>query len=126
MNSRVASLLSAVALGLVACTDSATGQSGTPATGRPGDPLATAPSENLVLRGNALFFEQGCHGCHTLGAAGTRIAPDLTHIGSRLSEADLALRLRDPRLHREVARMPKIDLSPDEIRALVAYLSALR
>lgn len=75
--------------------------------------------------GRKIFFEQ-CYGCHTLGAAGTPIAPDLSHIGGRLTRDEIEQRLRDPRIHKPAARMPKIELSDVEIDALAGYLSGLR
>jgi mono/diheme cytochrome c family protein len=75
--------------------------------------------------GREIFFIH-CYGCHTLGAAGTPIAPDLSRIGARLGRDELERRLRDPRTHQPSARMPRLDLSADEIRALAAYLSELR
>jgi ubiquinol-cytochrome c reductase cytochrome c subunit len=82
-------------------------------------------SAGAVQQGRQVFMTQ-CHGCHTLGAAGTPIAPDLSHIGSRLTPEELERRLRDPRTHRATAHMPRLALSEPEIRALVAFLSDLR
>jgi mono/diheme cytochrome c family protein len=75
--------------------------------------------------GRQVFLTQ-CYGCHTLGAAGTPIAPDLSRIGARLDRAEIERRLRDPRTHKPTARMPQLGLSEAEIRALATYLSELR
>ena len=72
------------------------------------------------------IFLTHCYGCHTLGAAGTPIAPDLSHVGARLSRDEIERRLRDPRTHKPTARMPKIDLSEVEVQILASYLSELR
>jgi cytochrome c553 len=80
----------------------------------------------LVSQGRMVFREQGCFGCHTAERMGTPIATDLSRIGARRDEAYLARWLRDPRLHRPTAHMPKIDLSDAEVRALAAYLGSLR
>lgn len=77
-----------------------------------------------VQSGREIFLTQ-CYGCHTLGGAGTPIAPDLSHIGARLSREDIERRLRDPRTHKPDARMPKLDLSEAEVQALATYLSEL-
>jgi mono/diheme cytochrome c family protein len=92
------------------------GGSARPASGRP---ASEAPA------GREIFFTQ-CYGCHTLGAAGTPIAPDLSRIGARLSRDEIERRLRDPRTHKPTARMPKLDLDAAEIDALATYLSELR
>ena len=78
-----------------------------------------------VQSGREIFFNQ-CYGCHTLGGAGTPIAPDLSHVGARLSRDEIERRLRDPRTHKPDARMPKLNLSEPEVQALATYLSELR
>jgi mono/diheme cytochrome c family protein len=80
----------------------------------------------LAARGKALFTEQGCYGCHTIEKFGTPIAPDLSHVGSKLKREALARWLRDPSAQRPTAHMPKIELSKSEGEALAEYLSSLR
>ena len=80
----------------------------------------------LVTRGQTVFRDQGCYGCHTVGAMGTPIAPDLSHIGAKRDHVYLVRWLRDPSAVRAAAHMPKIQLSESEIEALAAYLSSLR
>ena len=84
-----------------------------------------APAASNAVDGRRVFFTQ-CHGCHTVGVAGTPIAPDLSRIGARLGRDEIERRLRDPRTHKPTARMPKLDLSEPEIQALTTYLSGLR
>jgi mono/diheme cytochrome c family protein len=88
--------------------------------------VAQAPAETPAVRGRQLYTEHGCYGCHTTGAAGTPIAPDLSRAGLRYSEAELARLLRDPAIHKPGAHMPKLALTEAETRALAAYLSTLR
>lgn len=76
--------------------------------------------------GRQLFFAQGCYGCHRIGLAGTPIAWDLTHIGSKYTESQLASWLRDPASQKPRAHMPRLALQEDEIRALAAYLATLK
>jgi putative heme-binding domain-containing protein len=60
--------------------------------GQPGG----ADGDSLV-RGKALFEGKGgCQKCHRVNAVGSRIAPDLTTIGSVLSAAELTQQLLDP------------------------------
>jgi mono/diheme cytochrome c family protein len=80
----------------------------------------------LAARGREVFRDQGCYGCHTVGATGTPIATDLSRIGARRDQAYLAGWLRDPSLQRPTAHMPKIQLSEAEVQALAAYLGSLR
>ena len=80
----------------------------------------------LVARGQIVFRDQGCYGCHTVGVAGTPIAPDLSRIGAKRDQAYLARWLRDPSLQRPTAHMPKIQLTESEVEALASYLGSLR
>jgi mono/diheme cytochrome c family protein len=90
-------------------------------------PTASAQVAGEVAeRGRAVFFAQGCYGCHRLGVAGTPIAYDLSRIGSKYTEAELARWLRDPTSQKPTAHMPRLALSEEEIRALAAYLASLR
>ena len=76
--------------------------------------------------GRRLFFDQGCNGCHTLGAIGTPIAVDLSRIGAKYPEEFLRRWLRDPSLQKPSAHMPKIELTEDEVRDLAAFLASLQ
>ena len=80
----------------------------------------------LVSRGQAVFRDQGCYGCHTVGATGTPIAPDLSRIGAKRDQRYLTGWLRDPSRQRPTAHMPRIQLSEPEVEALAAYLGSLR
>ena len=57
---------------------------------------AQQPTSDASEPGRQIFFAQGCYGCHRLGAAGTPIAYDLSHVGSKYTEAQLEKWLRDP------------------------------
>lgn len=87
---------------------------------------ASPQPESPAQRGQALFADQGCYGCHTVRGTGTPIANDLTRVGAKYSEVELALRVRDPALHKPGAHMPMLGLSDAQVRALAAYLATLR
>ena len=87
---------------------------------------AHAQDSSLVARGRTVFRDQGCYGCHTVGAAGTPIATDLTRIGAKHDEAYFSGWLRDPSQQRPRAHMPKLQLTDPEVQALAAYLGSLR
>ena len=53
-----------------------------------GDRLDAQSREALVAQGRQLFTDKGCYGCHTVGATGTPIAPDLRRDGRPLSGSD--------------------------------------
>jgi mono/diheme cytochrome c family protein len=88
---------------------------------------AQAPDAALVLRGEGLFKEQGCYGCHTVGKFGTQgIAADLSHVGAKHEVDYFTQWLKDPASQQPTAHMPKIGLNDAEAKALAAYLGSLR
>lgn len=87
---------------------------------------APQPSTDASDPGRSIFFAQGCYGCHRLGAAGTPIAYDLSHVGRKYTQAQLEQWLRDPKSQKPTAHMPRLALTDDEIRALARYLASLQ
>lgn len=81
---------------------------------------------SLATEGKRLFNDQGCYGCHTIGKTGTPIAPDLSTVGSKYSEAYLRAWLMDPQQQKPRAHMPQLSMSEAEARSLAAYLASLR
>jgi cytochrome c oxidase subunit II len=82
-------------------------------------------------------MSQACVTCHTIRGtqAGSRVGPDLTHIGSRQTIAAGTLPntrehliewVRDPQSIKPGTRMPANRLSDDDLREVVAYLESLR
>jgi cytochrome c oxidase subunit 2 len=95
------------------------------------------PTRTVAGRGRELFVDGSCASCHTL--RGTRAqgyaGPDLTHVGSRDTLAavtlandreSLATWLSDPQHVKPGNKMPNLPLSAGDVRALVAYLEALK
>jgi cytochrome c1 len=80
----------------------------------------------LISQGKRLYTEEGCYGCHTMGKMGTNIATDLSHAGSKYTEAYLRDWLREPQQQKPRAHMPKIQMAEAEARALAAYLASLK
>ena len=79
-----------------------------------------------VAEGRRVFQAQGCYGCHTVGATGTAIGPDLSHIGAKHNRSYLIAWLRDPSSQKPTAHMPNLTLTDSEVQALAAYLGSLR
>jgi cytochrome c oxidase subunit 2 len=77
-------------------------------------------------RGERLFFAEGCYGCHTIGAVGTPLGPDLSRVGLRYTADQLARWLADPSAERPGAHMPQLELDPQDIDALATFLVGLR
>jgi cytochrome c oxidase subunit 2 len=103
----------------------------TPAAG------AAPATESLVQRGAQVFANGACITCHTVRGtpAQARVGPDLTHFGARRSIAantltntpeNLARWLRNPQAVKPGNLMPNLNLSDQDIQALVAYLGSLK
>jgi cytochrome c oxidase subunit 2 len=98
---------------------------------------AADPTDDEAMRGRSAFLSAPCINCHSIRGtpAGGHVAPDLTHLASRLSLAadtlpmsrgNLAAWIADPQGIKPGANMPRTDLKPDDLNAIVAYLSALK
>ena len=99
---------------------------------------AREPSSPLLERGRAAFLEQRCQACHTIRgvAEGSRLGPDLTHVGGRTHIAAGTLRnhrgtlagwIADPQAIKPGARMPgSADIDGETLRALATYLESLK
>jgi cytochrome c oxidase subunit 2 len=98
--------------------------------------LAAAAPTADTQRGHDVFMSNTCVTCHTIRGtqAGSRVGPDLTHVGSRRTIAagtlpntrDQLMRwVRDPQAIKPGTRMPAHRLNDDDLRALVAYLESL-
>lgn len=97
---------------------------------------APAPTTDLTVQGEALFWEAGCDQCHAI--AGTpavgRLGPDLTHLMSRRTLAAGILEnnigalggwIANPQHVKPGNLMPASSLSGVELQALLAYLMTL-
>jgi len=85
-----------------------------------------------------LFKASTCINCHAIrGVAGAdlRVAPDLTHVGSRRqlasgvidnTPANMRLWLKSPQHIKPGALMPDFTLTDEQLDQLSAYLSSLR
>ncbi|ESY05141.1 MULTISPECIES: cytochrome c oxidase subunit II [unclassified Mesorhizobium] len=98
---------------------------------------AATPTGDEAKAGQDLFLKRPCVVCHRIGGtpAGGTVAPDLTHIASRqtlaagtltMSRGNLAAWIADPQGIKPGSHMPVVELSGDELNAMVAYLEALK
>ena len=65
-----------------------------------------------------------CLGCHAMGGAGGRSAPDLTHVASRRSAAYIRAIVTMPGVVLPGTTMPRIPMPASVRELLIAYLSA--
>jgi len=93
--------------------------------------------DSQVALGRQIFETESCMNCHTInGTAATgRFGPDLTHLMSRATiasgiaannRANLANWIKNPDHLKKGSLMPAMQLSDDQIDAVVAYLSTLQ
>jgi len=98
---------------------------------------ASPPSAVEAAKGAQVFMEKNCVNCHSIAGLMTRgrVAPDLTHVGSRTTLAagtlpntpeNLAKWLRNPQSVKKGVRMPDTGLNTDQIKHLTAYLEGLK
>jgi mono/diheme cytochrome c family protein len=104
----------------------------------PGKPVETAGAD--LGKGRQLLDTKGCGSCHVFSGVaaiapsaapamdgneferGHRLAPDLRFTRERMTAAKLTAWLTDPRAVKPDTPMPKIALSPTDVRDLAAYL----
>ena len=87
--------------------------------------LSVIPANSLVAQGAQIYQTQSCNACHGDGGVGTPAGPKLTGIHQRFSENHLSDVLRTPSAKMVAGGMAPIDLPPDTMKALVAYLESL-
>jgi mono/diheme cytochrome c family protein len=83
-----------------------------------GDPLAA--------KGKAVFEAQSCNACHGDGGVGTAAAPALIGINAKMSSDQIAELFKHPTAKMTAGGMPPIDLPPEELKALIAYVESLK
>jgi ubiquinol-cytochrome c reductase cytochrome b subunit len=93
---------------------------------------ASLAAENVVLadpvaaKGKTIFEAQSCNACHGDGGVGTAAAPALVSIGTKLSADQLVELFKHPTPKMTAGGMPPIDLPPDDLKALIAYVESLK
>jgi mono/diheme cytochrome c family protein len=79
----------------------------------------------LTSRGAQIYTTQSCNACHGEGGTGAPGGPKLTGIHQRMSTEQLGSLLKSPTPKMVSGGMAPIDLPPNEMNALLAYLEAL-
>ncbi len=79
----------------------------------------------LVNQGRQLFFERACYTCHTIaGLSYGSIGPELTDVGKRRRVTFVRSKIENPKATNPTSSMPRQDLTPEQVTALVAFLKA--
>src|SRR3984893_2159034 len=85
-----------------------------------------ALADPLAAKGKTIFEAQSCNACHGDGGVGTAAAPALVGIGAKFPPDQLAELLKHPTAKMNTGGMPPVDLPPDDLKALIAYLESLK
>jgi mono/diheme cytochrome c family protein len=88
--------------------------------------VPAVPASDYQPAGKAgrLMADLACFSCHTINGHGGDMAPDLSYEGSSVQREWLVSFLRNPNTLRPalIRRMPKFNLSDDEIKELTDYI----
>jgi len=95
------------------------------------------PTGGAAFAGYTLFQGRQCSSCHNVAGspASGQVAPDLSHVASRLTiaagtlqttPANLQAWVADPQKIKPGNNMPKVPLSASELAAVTAYLETLK
>jgi ubiquinol-cytochrome c reductase cytochrome b subunit len=85
-----------------------------------------ALADPLAAKGKTIFEGNSCNACHGDGGVGTAAAPALVGVSSKLSPEQVAEMFKHPTAKMTAGGMPPIDLPPDDLKALIAYLESLK
>jgi len=86
----------------------------------------TALADPLAAKGKTTFESQSYNACHGDGGIGTAAAPALVDLSAKLSADQDAELFSHPTAKMTAGGMPPIDLAPDDLKALVAYVESLK
>jgi cytochrome c oxidase subunit 2 len=97
---------------------------------------AVQPTDPLAQKGQELFSQSACVGCHTIaGVSGGVLGPNLTHFGSRKSMGanlmantpeNVAKWIENPGHMKPGVLMPDLGMRGESAKALAAYLLSLK
>lgn len=96
-----------------------------------------SPPRGALAADRDVFVRAGCELCHTVRgtSAMASAGPDLTHVASRRTlaagelpntQGNLYGWIANPQALKPGSKMPAVPLAPDELHAIVRYLSTLR
>jgi ubiquinol-cytochrome c reductase cytochrome b subunit len=83
-------------------------------------------ADPLAAKGKAIFEGQSCNACHGDGGVGSAAAPALTGVNKKFPPEQLVVLFAHPTSKMTAGGMPPIDLPPDDLKALVAYVESLK
>ncbi|MBI5472768.1 MAG: cytochrome c [Ignavibacteriae bacterium] len=79
-----------------------------------------------LRQGAELFFTKACYGCHKVeGMSDGKLGVELTRVGAKWPLSYLEESIVDPKANNFESMMPKMEVSPDEVKALTIFLKSL-
>lgn len=88
-------------------------------------PRPATETDPLVLKGQTVYRDINCAYCHSINGVGGAIGPDLSAISTQLTKEQITAYLQNPDSMVPNTLHPKLQFTPDELNALVAYLETL-
>ncbi len=85
-----------------------------------------ALADPLAAKGKQIYEAQSCNACHGDGGVGTPAGSKLVGIGAKFGPNKLATLLRQPTNTMTAGGMPPVQLTNDDMRALIGYLNSLK
>ena len=86
----------------------------------------TKLADPLAAQGKTIFEDHSCNACHGDGGVGTAAAPALVGESAKRSSVELKELFAHPTAKMTAGGMPAIDLLPDDLKALIAYVESLQ
>jgi ubiquinol-cytochrome c reductase cytochrome b subunit len=83
-------------------------------------------ADPLAAKGKTIFEGQSCNACHGDDGVGTAAAPALVGVGKKFPPDKLEELFKHPTPKMNAGGMPPIDLPPDDLKALIAYVGSLK
>jgi len=83
-------------------------------------------ADPLAAKGKTIFEGHSCNACHGDGGVGTAAAPALVGINAKFSPDQLAELFKHFTAKMKAGGMPTINLPPDDLKALIAYVESLK
>lgn len=89
--------------------------------------VAAAATSEAVAAGRKFYFAQSCDACHTIAGQGGSVGPDLTDVGSRLSQDKLIDIIQSIRSGKNTT-MPQLPAGTTDaqVNDLLEFLSTLK
>ena len=87
------------------------------------DANSQAPQAATIARGRAVYAEQRCRVCHSIGGEGNTRSP-LDGVSGRLTEEQIRLWIVAPKEMNPAVAKRGYQLSEEDLNALVGYLTA--